>query len=419
MTQGYRSRTKDERQETRMIETSDDYWAYRTKVWPANFVGKVSTIEDRVHPNFEKLSAQGQIIIDGVLLEREERTFASGDITYFHLGAFFNMTGDVAHFLEFHEPVVPPIRTGESMAATVITKAYAEMKKSTINTGEILADLDNTIGMFKEPYKSARVLACKIIASKKRRLRAAKTAKQVARAGSDAWLEYRYGWQPILMDCESIGKEVKARADASNAVRKRKVSRAGAAENRSGSKAWSSEGVPYKSWGTSGLATTKVSVRCSAGVLYDQTVNTALKSLDKTLGVRPSDLPATFWETVPYSFVVDWFVNVGDWIQAITPVPGIDVRGSWLTTVSETTRKVTGTMLSCGKTPRQLEEDPRDHGGSFGSSERKTLRYERVSNPSVPITPVWTGKPMSLLHSVDSIALLQKPLMALFKEIHH
>lgn len=39
----------------------------------------------------------------------------------------------------------------------------------------------------------------------------------------------------------------------------------------------------------------------------------------------------TMWELTPWSFVIDWFANVGDWIAAHTPNAGVRQRASWVT----------------------------------------------------------------------------------------
>jgi hypothetical protein len=73
-------------------------------------------------------------------------------------------------------------------------------------------------------------------------------------------------------------------------------------------------------------ATYYVSAR--AGVLYHVNVNQL-----RLLGV--DQLLETAWELIPFSFIVDWFVGVGQAIAAATPTIGATQLASWVT-VKET-----------------------------------------------------------------------------------
>lgn len=53
--------------------------------------------------------------------------------------------------------------------------------------------------------------------------------------------------------------------------------------------------------------------------LYEASVE-----LSGALGLDLQNLPKAVWQTLPLSFVVDWFVNLGDVISALTPKAGIN-----------------------------------------------------------------------------------------------
>jgi hypothetical protein len=81
--------------------------------------------------------------------------------------------------------------------------------------------------------------------------------------------------------------------------------------------------------------------------LHDVSVRTGiLYELDHrdVFGLSFKEIPITAWELVPYSFVIDWFVNAGDYIQAVTPKLGVKVLGSWSTTEDEIVTKTTTTL---------------------------------------------------------------------------
>jgi hypothetical protein len=70
----------------------------------------------------------------------------------------------------------------------------------------------------------------------------------------------------------------------------------------------------------------------------------------ESFGFRLSDVPSSVWEIVPWSFIVDWFVNVGDYIQALSVDSVTGVRGQWITTTRTCylERKVTSVTVAPG-----------------------------------------------------------------------
>lgn len=77
---------------------------------------------------------------------------------------------------------------------------------------------------------------------------------------------------------------------------------------------------------------------CAASVKIEvsDTIQARAGSLDVTeltmqrdLGMTGKDLVTLPWELVPYSFVVDWFFNVGDVLGALVPAPHLQNLCSW------------------------------------------------------------------------------------------
>lgn len=81
--------------------------------------------------------------------------------------------------------------------------------------------------------------------------------------------------------------------------------------------------------------TLQVDVR--AGVLYE------IVNSHNRYGFNFSDLPAAAWELVPFSFVVDWFTNVGQFIRGVTPKFGARELATWTSVKRTKTVQVTQT----------------------------------------------------------------------------
>ena len=48
----------------------------------------------------------------------------------------------------------------------------------------------------------------------------------------------------------------------------------------------------------------------------------------------------TAWELIPYSFIIDWFINLGDTIMSWAPIAGAKVLTSWVTTDEVITQSI-------------------------------------------------------------------------------
>jgi hypothetical protein len=134
------------------------------------------------------------------------------------------------------------------------------------------------------------------------------------------WLEYKYGWTPLLY--EVVG--------AAELMAQRVVPRAprfSVSSRISDPKEWTQviPGLNRMGFDTN-LETMRYYAKqekfCRVK-LWCEISNPHLSSLQQ-MGVTNPALVA--WELVPYSFVFDWFISVGNYLQAITALHGITVR---------------------------------------------------------------------------------------------
>lgn len=121
---------------------------------------------------------------------------------------------------------------------------------------------------------------------------------------SSKWLEYRYGWTPLVHSIYDAAENLRRKVqeeDITFAVRstskaeRETLKRSGFAENET-----------YLYWKCF------ASFRQEIGVTF-RPPDPALQSLANWTSLNPVLIA---WELVPLSFVADWFVNVGDQLQA-------------------------------------------------------------------------------------------------------
>lgn len=117
-------------------------------------------------------------------------------------------------------------------------------------------------------------------------------------------------------------------------------------------------------------------VSARAGVLCSTNVtNAQIFGIDR--------IAETAWELVPFSFIVDWFLNVGTAIAALTPNAGVVQRASWVTVKEEITE--TNTMASIVST---LVGYDRTNSVSWSTKYGyKQKLLERIVDPTLNVWP--------------------------------
>lgn len=137
------------------------------------------------------------------------------------------------------------------------------------------------------------------------------------------WLEYRYGWSPMVYDIVDTLKATYAEDLRLSRAPRPFLTCHGKAQDK-----WSSSAVVTSSLGGIGSVGTRqvdyglivrgyILYRCNAGRLVQRLNDFGL-----------FDVPRAIWELVPLSFVVDWFVPVGDYLGAIQPKVGVEILAS-------------------------------------------------------------------------------------------
>lgn len=118
------------------------------------------------------------------------------------------------------------------------------------------------------------------------------------RAIGDWWLQYRYGIMPIVYSIQDIAKTLNERNAIYRTVR--------------ASESLSANIGPPEDTGTCFYETLEYEGTVRA-VGKERITGADLTRLHHRVSTNPFN---TAWELVPFSFVVDWFANVSDWITA-------------------------------------------------------------------------------------------------------
>jgi len=264
----------------------------------------------------------------------------------------------------------------EGVNTNALMQAATANARPELDAGTLLAEMHKTVDLFTGARSRAVALINKARRLDMRRLEAI----------SDAWLEWRYGWR-------ILGYDIQSAIETFNHPFRDEI-----AEGRAG---LTVNGAPlvvnhpfsgyYVSHDYMETIERSVSVRASVAIQY------SYSSLNAGLS-----LPITAWELIPFSFVSDWFVSIGDVIAAYEVLQNAaGFEGSISTRFSETgTAIVSGVGVGTG-TYATL---PHASGGA--SSSATLLTRNRASRPS--LTPEVRVK-LSPAKIADILAIFAKP----------
>lgn len=362
------------------------------------------TITDEVTKNFKKLRSEGHVIMSPLTITRRKASSSQENYTSPIIPGWgqFAFSGDSVSFYAVNpaDPVQFATRTTEAQAWT-LQEAYSKVAQEDFMAFVTVAEAKKTASMIASPFKRADELLRKL---NSRKLNLVRKGLNVGGAISSAWLEYRLGWKPLLYDLEGIWDAYIANTESFTKPT-RIIAR------RSFKHSYELEAEPYTSsapflGGVPMVRSKVLDCKVASGVLYEIHDASLEDATLRRMGLRLSDVPASVWELVPFSFVLDRFLAVGSWLSAITPKPGVKVLGSWTTTVSKAElfyKKLDYTFQISGYNVFVP-------GGQSMTDSSVTI--QRVANPSTSsfAVPVWNPKDLSFQQTVDHAALIYEGL---------
>lgn len=223
------------------------------------------------------------------------------------------------------------------------------------------------------------------------------------RAFPERWLEYRYGWSPLLSDAKGMLLALEKADDGTyekyivgvysmKRERTETVTSVNFSANfGAGTTYPPSTGV---SWWVPG--TIRKTTEASCFVRLDATMKDVTYVRLNDVGVI--DPLSTVWELLPYSFVVDWFLNVGEYLAAVNGAGLYQFLGG-----SETLRNKTfWDHRPLG--PYSPSESLTQTMTGYNVTRNKC--FVRIPMGGMP-SPTWAVKnPLSLNHFADAMSLL-------------
>jgi hypothetical protein len=289
------------------------------------YSGSTTKVVDVVTKDFKRRSAAGEIFNNPFDLVKEKYTLlGTSDWEHHYTGTCSGTTlksrsgnhysGDVLPWLE-----PTPSNIGSVLHTIAGTQAWGNVVSPEVLGGENMHDLEQTWRLLRHPLEGFHQLIHKIRGTRS----FLRQTKSLGEFMSDTWLKYRYGATPLMHDLMNgfHAAVVPVYSDRHTA----RGSASAPNQYETATEAIHNSTHP-------GTCTRSVSANrwCRAGILYQHHF-----TVGDRWGSSAHNILPTLWEILPYSFVVDWFVNVGDFLAACTPKANVVVLSSWTTHVGE------------------------------------------------------------------------------------
>jgi len=225
-----------------------------------------------------------------------------------------------------------------------------------------LAEYRQALELLQNPITRAKDILNKIEKSYNR----GGTSRGLLKEVSGAYLLKRFGIDPLLKDIQSVLNTLQRASGL-----QRKTTRASNSMN-----------LKLREGGLSSFDTNNITYThdvVDAVTVRGMSLDEVDLSFGATVGFSTKGLITLPWELIGYSFVADYFANIGDYLGALAPAPGYKLLGSSLTVSRVTSNSYSWT--STGMTSPAWELASPFNGSTAIVRELKTRRP--LNQPSI------------------------------------
>lgn len=200
------------------------------------------------------------------------------------------------------------------------------------------------------------------------------------------WLELQYGWKPLLQDVEGAAKSL-AYLNAGTLMVQTVRSTKSKTTTESGN--LTVVGYPAGSW----TCITKTEIRFGMRFKVGEPLDAFLAQIGFN---NPISLA---WEIIPYSFVVDWFLPIGEYLTGLKHWEGMHFVDGWETRFTRQTAVYDMSYF------RETATDVDIRNGNYSRDAVKLDRLVLTDFPSMNLPSF--KNPISVTHAFNALALLR------------
>lgn len=280
---------------------------------------------------------------------------------------------DPTYYLGAGYLAVPALSQSEATVRNIaFTQANSKVGESEVGGLVIMAEAGETIRSFCQIVSRLIRIGRNLKKWNLRGIAKEFTAKQLA----DRWMEGRYAVRPVVYDIY----------DVVSALRNFRIY-----EQRETARGWgdctatalADDVVTYyvsNDYQIRARKTSSQSITARAGVL------SAVEAVYDSARWGFTDPVGALWDLIPFSFVVDRFLNVGQTLAAWTPKYGYKQLASWVT-VTKTVFQEIMTQRAVDLAPPSSSRFRRSVTASGGRVTSTTTQWYRLPNPELAVLP--------------------------------
>lgn len=310
------------------------------------------------------------------------RDFASGDVVSQQIKGPPILAGSWAmlRVTPHHTSIIRPNWDGNAVNEARI-KTMKKLADGKYDLGVELAEARRTADLLADTFSD---LARAALAVKRGNIPSLKRLLSKHLSGRDAigvkpaqwWLQYRYGWKPLVNTVYNSYELLTSQLERPLLM--------SAQVTIPGSSLVQGQ-VVHPGFVTSGGGVW--STRCRVHAALDS----RLFNMANTLGV--SNPASIAWELVPFSFVIDWGLPIGDLLEAMSASQGLDFIGGWDAYRSEFTATAIMTPFT-GYMPERAR-----------IVSASGFYYKRTPLSSFPALRPYAKSPFSTANVITAVAL--------------
>lgn len=272
--------------------------------------------KDKIRLGQNATSAYSRVVVN------VKKAGSSGFYELIHKGSpnppnILSCFGDLDNAPNFDSTQMDPV-TANSLA---LSDAYKKIRSEQVSMSGMvfLGEIREAVNMIRHPARSlfsgvsGYVNRCRGIGRGFK-----KPSRKLNKVLSDLWLEYSFGWKPLVND---IDDGLKAYADVLGRNGRSRVRGKGISESETTSNGFYQLDFGLTSYPWFWMNRTE-QVRKSAGVIYTVGLGsvrngpTPSSGWGARFGLTAREFIPTIWELIPYSFLIDYFTNIGDVLSA-------------------------------------------------------------------------------------------------------
>lgn len=300
-------------------------------------------------------------------------------------GGFFHLIHWLTTAVAKDAPIQPDLHDlldeYEFFREGTVNELYAKAKEPDLDLAPMLFELKQTLKFIYKIFQGFYQLV----------KGNPKMVVEFLRDPAGAWLTYRYAIMPLILQITDIieffeGGEDKQKVQEFRETTQSTVVDTTVSPNR--------QPVAFS---------TRVidTVKCGSALWIKSAVDPA------PLGTGIIDVVRGVWEVIPFSFIFDWFVAVGTWLDSLRDVE-LEIEKSY------------ATLIVNRRTETRYKESTYWNHVISGPTEipyvTKSFLMDRKIDVSPSALPGLTGVKLSTLRQIDSIALLIRAIVSLLRK---